>query len=69
MQICKNVEYREVRLGSGHRITSYNVCYTKLLRALHNIAETTLQNVTDFERGNVREENRVGSAQIASATR
>ena len=39
-------------------ITAHQGFFTR--EALTDIAQTTIQNITDFERGAIREENRVG---------
>jgi len=44
-------------------ITAHQAFFTR--EALDNIAHTTLQNITDFERGEINPENRVTSGNIA----
>ena len=37
--VCESFQFEQLRFGDANRITSYNVCYTKLLRSLHAIME------------------------------
>lgn len=43
-------------------ITAHQAFFTR--EAIRNIAETTIRNITDFERGVIREENRVTAGRI-----
>ena len=54
LYVCLRWEYTEFCLGiygenTWHRITSYNVCYTKLLRKLYHIAEDLERAALKFQ--------------------